>query len=113
MNNGMLSRTKYSLAALVNGDITGSLCGMHVAAAKVVMELPILLFLILLLVTRLGWAALISAGATYFSMWLILKISSIQVFFLMNSQGICGSRLHYLQENLFGIRLIKAYAWEP
>lgn len=102
----------YNLLALTNNDVAGNLTGLQVNLARLIIMIPIIGVLMCYLCHRMGNAAFAAVFTVLIGTFVVLLVTRRTIIRMRWCQGLAGYRLHFLQEMLFAIRLIKAYAWE-
>jgi len=102
----------YNLLALTNNDVAGNLTGLQVNLARLIIMIPIIGVLMTYLCNRMGNAAFAAVATVLLGTLVVLIVTRRTIIRMRWCQGLAGYRLHFLQEMLFAIRLIKAYGWE-
>jgi len=97
---------------LVSTDVNVQLVEFVKSALALMTTTPIIIVLMILLVVRLKAAVIfaITALAVVIGIWLFSCICLITG--LVKCQYASGTRIAFFQEIMFGIRVVKAYAWE-
>lgn len=103
---------RYSLVQLINTDLGGWLMNMQMALAQLIVLIPILITLMFLLARKMGWASVHAGVAAMLTIAIMSFVIRMQVIRLGWAQALAGIRLSFFQETLFGIRIVKSYAWE-
>eukprot|EP00929_Paragymnodinium_shiwhaense_P053587 TRINITY_DN26835_c0_g2_i1.p1 TRINITY_DN26835_c0_g2~~TRINITY_DN26835_c0_g2_i1.p1 ORF type:complete len:1687 (+),score=385.59 TRINITY_DN26835_c0_g2_i1:83-5143(+) len=103
---------KYNLTQLVNRDISGFLIGLQENVSKMIALIPILFVLLFLLSFKLKSGTI----APLLSMAIIWTLAGACIkrylLRLRWSQEVGADRQNFFQEVMFGIRVMKSYAWE-
>lgn len=101
----------YSLVQLNATDIA-ALLGIQFAVAKVLALGPIVIILAVMLFMHLKMATFATVAASIILFYTFTHVMRGMVGALMTAQAFAGSRLSLMQETMFGVRVIKSYAWE-
>jgi len=109
---GLDAPKEYSIVSLVSTDVNVQLVEFVKSALALMTTTPIIIVLMILLVVRLKAAVIfaITALAVVIGIWLFSCICLITG--LVKCQYASGTRIAFFQEIMFGIRVVKAYAWE-
>jgi len=104
--------SKYNVVQIYTQDLNGSLTSLQTNAARAVTMIPIFIVLLVLLCVKIGLATFFAAAGALGSTVLTFSLMKYQVSTFRWCQAIGGARLTYMQESFFGIRVMKAYAWD-
>jgi ABC-type multidrug transport system fused ATPase/permease subunit len=106
------SGEKYNLVQLINKDVGAQLANLQLNISKAIVLLPILITLCVLLTMRIGKASIVTVLSLLVLLFVVWILIRMYVYHLRAAQVCSSRRLAKFQEMLFGIRIIKSYAWE-
>jgi len=100
------------MTMLIDADINANIAGCYAAVTDCINTVISLVAFTALLFTRLKWATCVAFGITIPMLMLAAYLGNLMRYFYLQIQRVADNRIRCCRELLFGIRVVKSYAWE-